>query len=685
MLSMTRLYRILLLLMLVPFGAALTGCDDANGNDAGKQVIMLGFDGLDPKLCQRLLDEGRLPNFARLAARGSFLPLRTSTPPHSPVAWSSIITGADPGEHGIFDWIHREPADYMPYLCTTKTTTASGLNLPLGDWKFPLTGGGEVLNLRFGTPFWEHLTGNGVSAHVYRIPANYPPQESPGPGEFLTLTDMGTPDLVGSVGEFSFYTTGPFEGGKSVSGGKIHRIRTRPIGGNVARGSFYGPPDGLLNVDKVGKKQAGKPLEVPFTIYRDKDNRSAVIEWQGNRVLLREREWSDWQTVEFNMGPGVGGVHVQTIRGLIRMHLRQVQPTIELYVSPIQVKPDQPALPVSMPDAFSAEVSDAIGPYYTQGLPEDTQALRHKVLTRDEFLEQADLIYQERLRLLDFALGRFKQGFLFFYFGDTDQIAHMFWSAMADSHPALTPEESEKYKEVMPDVYIRADKVVGKVMKRFPQATILCISDHGFADFARGFNLNTWLIDNGYAAVTPGASRRDFMSFDWSCTRSYGMGINGLYINLRGREGQGIVEPSQKQALMDEIAAKLLQVRDEETGRQVIKEVYQAHKVFTGPRIDIGPDMVIGYDRGYRGSWSTALGGAPVGQLLEDNVEAWCSDHCIATDLVPGVIFSNRPVKLENPTIEDLAPTILREFGIAPSPVMKGGSVFEKGSRPAAG
>ena len=183
------------MLALLVAAMVLPGCEDADSSSRGKQVIMLGFDGLDPKLCRRLLDEGRMPNFARLAAQGSFLPLGTSTPPHSPVAWASIITGADPGEHGIFDWIHRNPADYMPYLCTTRTTTGSGLNVPLGNWVFPLTGGGEVINLRFGTPFWEYLTRDGVNAHVYRIPANYPPQESPGPGEFLTLTDMGTPDL----------------------------------------------------------------------------------------------------------------------------------------------------------------------------------------------------------------------------------------------------------------------------------------------------------------------------------------------------------------------------------------------------------------------------------------------------------------------------------------------------------
>ena len=654
--------------------ALLAGCAKNQTPKAEKKLIVLGFDGMDVKLTRDLIAAGRLPNFARLAEQGGFKPLQTSTPPHSPVAWSSIITGADPGEHGIFDWIHRDPKTYMPYQATTRTVTGSGLELPIGRWKFPITGGGEVLNLRYGTPFWEHLTKDGVNAHVYRIPANYPPEDPGGSGEFLTLTDMGTPDLLGSLGEFAFYYTGRFEGPRNMSGGHAYRLRIRS---NVAHGSFYGPPDGLINADKY-PQDAGKPLEEPFTIYRDPDNGSAMIEWNDTRLLLKQGEWTDWQEVEFEMGPGVAGSHLSTVVGVVRLYLKQISPTLQLYVSPVQIDPLNPALPISVPNSFAEEVADAIGRYYSQGLPEDTKALSNRVLTREEFLEQADLIYQERLRLLDFALDRYKNGFLFFYIGSTDQIGHMFWGAMVNSHPAITPEVHERYKDVMPEVYERVDKVVGKVMDRFPDATILCISDHGFASFARGFNVNTWLMQEGYAK--PATDFSQPMNFKWDETRAYAVGINGLYVNLVGREEKGIVDPADKQALLDELQDKLLEVRDPKTGKRVIKEIYQADKVYSGPNIDIGPDIVIGYDLGFRGSWATALGENPEG-IVEDNLDAWCGDHCIATDLVPGVIFANRPIELEDPMLEDIAATILTEYGIEIPDVMKGTSVFEKNRR----
>jgi predicted AlkP superfamily phosphohydrolase/phosphomutase len=205
----------------------------------------------------------------------------------------------------------------------------------------------------------------------------------------------------------------------------------------------------------------------------------------------------------------------------------------------------------------------------------------------------------------------------------------------------------------------------------------MCISDHGFGDFARGFNANRWLIDNGYAALKPGASGGDIFSFDWTKTKAYALGINGLYINLRGREGQGIVEPGEKQALLDEIGAKLVAYRDPQNGRQVIREAYQTAKVYSGPQVAIGPDIQIGYDRAYRGSWATALGGSAK-EVMEDNTAAWCSDHCVAADLVPGVVFCNRPITLEKPDLEDVLPTILAEFGLPQPASLQGASLLDR-------
>lgn len=664
----------------------VAGCSDDQPKGApAKRVIVLGFDGMDSRLARQMLDDGLLPHFAKLEKQGGFSPLGTSTPPQSPVAWSSLITGTDPGKHGIFDFIHRDPKTYIPYSSTTETSSGGGgllSNIKFGRWSIPLYGGGEVKNLRNGTPFWDYLTKAGINAHVYRMPANYPPLPSEGEGEFLTLTDMGTPDLRGSQGEFAFYTTGSFSR-SNVSGGKVYRPIARS---DVISDYFYGPDDPLISPEYMANNRSARDdaeLKVEFTAFRDPDRPSVVIEWQDERILLQEGEWSDWLPITFDLGPSVAGAHMTSLAGSVRMYLKQVRPAFQLYVSPIQIDPLNPSMPIAYPDDFAVEVASSVGRYYSQGLPEDTKALTHDVLTRAEFLQQAEMVFSERLKLLDFAMNRFHDGFLFFYFGSTDQVAHMFWGAMSPNHPAISDDDRKQYHDEVKKTYIKADQALGKVMERFPDATLICVSDHGFLDFAKGFNLNTWLVENGYATLKDEASGRDVMSFDWDKTRAYALGINGLYINQVGREKNGIVIPANKDALMDEIVQKLIAYRDPATGDQPIKIVYKSKEVYSSDHLDIAPDMQVGYNIDYRGSWGTALGGTPLNAdkslkpIIEDNTDAWCGDHCVATDLVPGVIFANKPIKLDGPDLEDVAPTILKAFGLGVPGQMTGHSVFE--------
>jgi len=646
---------------------------------ATRQLIVLGFDGMDPKLCEQMIDQGRLPTLARLRDAGGYRPLGTSTPPQSPVAWSTFITGTNPGGHGIFDFIHRDPETYFPYDSTSRTEPGRWL-IHLGKYVFPLRGG-KVVNLRRGKPFWEYLTEAGVCAQIYRIPAIYPPQKAEG-APFCCLSDMGTPDIRGTNGEFSYYTSGIIKK-KFSGGGDPYPIHFR---NDVAKAAFYGPPDGML-APPEGRKARPQPTETPFTVYRDPTEPTVRIVWQDQEVLLAQGEWSDWHPVEFEMGPrlAIGSLDAgplipgSTAASICRFYLKQVRPVFELYVTPFNIDPLNPYFPISVPDGFATEVAQSIGRHYTQGLPQDTKALTHGVLNRDEFLQQAEIVRDERLKILDYALDHFESGVLFFYFGGTDMVAHMLWGARHPDHPALTEEDHQKYKHVVDDIYEEMDGVVAKAIGRFPEATVMVMSDHGFETFTRQFNLNDWLSENGYAAIRfpnpPPDSLLNIVNFDFSRTRAYGMGINGLYINLKGRERDGIVPPEQKQMLMDEIAEKLLAYRDPATGRRVIKEVYQADKVYSGAAVALGPDMQIGYDRTFRGSWTGALGGIDQ-QIMSDNTDAWCADHCIATDLVPGVVFSTRPISLAEPSLTDLAPTILTEFNVPVPEQMHGRSVY---------
>jgi predicted AlkP superfamily phosphohydrolase/phosphomutase len=174
-----------------------------------------------------------------------------------------------------------------------------------------------------------------------------------------------------------------------------------------------------------------------------------------------------------------------------------------------------------------------------------------------------------------------------------------------------------------------------------------------------------------------GDQNQAFANVDWSRTRAYGLGLNGLYLNLRGREREGIVQPgTEADALMAEIKNQLLAERDAANKLPVITRVDLAKEAYQGPYAQDGPDMLVGYNRGYRAGWQTILGAFPP-EVLEDNTNPWSGDHCMDFTLVPGVLLSNRTISAQNPALTDIAPTILAEFGITKPKDMMGQSVFQ--------
>ena len=619
-----------------------------------KKVIVLGIDGMDPNILEKLMAEGRMPNFAELAQRGSFTRLGTSIPPQSPVAWSDFITGMDPGGHGIFDFIHREPETYFPYLSTSKTE-APERTISLGDWVLPLSGGKTKL-LRKGRAFWQILEEHGVPTTIIKIPANFPPAESPG----RSLSGMGTPDILGTYGTFSFYTDGPERFEEDISGGKIYPV---DVLGGVVRGQLIGPKNTF-------RKDQPK-LTVDFTAHVDPQNPVAKIVIQDTEILLNVGEWSDWVRVKFVAVP-----FLQSVSGICRFYLKEVRPDFGLYVSPVNIDPLKPAMPISTPNGYAADLAEEVSCYYTQGMPEDTKAFSSDVLGVEDYLGQTGIVLRERLAMYDHVLEEFDSGLLFFYFCSLDQNSHMLWWLIDPEHPIYDKELAEKHGHVLYDIYVKMDEVLGKALKKVDaETTLIVMSDHGFAPFYRAFNLGTWLKDNGYIALTDDSEGEFYTNVDWSRTRAYPLGLNGLYINQRGREGRGIVDPSEKDGLLDEIAEKLLEVRDPETGMPVIVRVYKTSEAYTNADENVVPDAIIGYHRGYRASWETAIGSFPE-QLLTDNDERWSGDHCIAAEAVPGILVANRKVKVADPRLRDLTPTMLQEFGVKPPKEMTGRPIF---------
>lgn len=671
-------YTLLVALAVAVLGYGAVGCKDSGAN--GKKVLVLGCDGMDPKLVARLMAAGRMPHFAKLAAQGGFKPLTTSIPPQSPVAWSNFITGAGPGVHGIFDFIHRDPArQCAPYFSTSLDVPgAEPLFKPeIGGYQFnsqqfnPFAKTAHTELARRGTPFWDFLDARSIPVFLYRMPANYPPSKSPN-GHQCCLCDMGTPDALGTQGTYQHFSTRPRAESDDVGGGMQFRIRTNfDTGGKFAR--LRGPHNEYLP-PQPGKSDPPQ-MTLDINIYPDKDRDVAKIVYvnQGITgdttvdVVLNVGEWSDWTEVHFRKTP-IGPVFPT----MVRFYLQGVRPDIDLYVSPLNFVPTAPAAIISEPPKFVEEVGKRIGPFYTQGFAESFKARDTGVFNDAEYKIQADIVLAERMKLMNDALSQYKDGLLFFYFSSSDLQSHIFWWDNDDPHPCRSPEEAKKYQHVVEDLYTTLDGALGKCMEKLgDDTTIIVMSDHGFCNFRRGFGLNTWLREQGYLAATDDLKT----DADWSKSRAYGMGLNGLYINLKGRERDGIVEPAQRDALLREISEKLLAYVDKETGRHPVKRVYRTDEVYQGPEAAKAPDLIIGYDRDYRASWNTCLGGFDKAVVI-DNKNAWSADHCIAHDVVPGILLTNRRIVADEPALVDIAPTVLGEFGIATPSYMTGRNIF---------
>ncbi len=642
---------------------AWKGCGTGEAMAPQNKMIVMGFDGMDPQLLTQYMHEGRLPNFSKMVSQGHFKPLGTSNPPQSPVAWSNFITGMNPGGHGIYDFIHRDPELMIPVTSTTETR-GSSRTIKLGKWLIPISSG-EVENLRKGKAFWNILQDHGVPTTIFKVPANFPAVES----EAKTLSGMGTPDLLGTFGTFSYYTDDPPENHNDISGGIVYPIQ---MINNSVETKLVGP----TNTFREDKPDA----TIPFKVWRDPENPTAKIAIQGHEIVLMEKEWSDWIQIEFDLLP----VGLQSVTGICRFYLKEARPNFKLYVTPVNIDPSNPALPISTPEEYVHELFDCCGHFYTQGMPEDTKALSWGVFDYHDFHSQSQNVFQERLRMFDYVFNNFEEGMLFFYFSSTDLNAHMFYNMIDPEHPSYDPEKAEEFHDVLARIYEKVDGVVGQILKRIDdKTTLILMSDHGFAPFRRAIHLNTWLKNEGYIALADESKQAEseyFLNVDWSKTRLYGLGFNSIYVNLRGREANGIVGHAEREALLDEVSQKLLAMRDPENGNKIVDRVYHARDIYSGQQLEKAPDLVVGYNRGYRASWETTVGNFPL-EWIQDNMDTWSGDHCMAAELVPGIILTNKEIKSPNPMLYDLAPTILAEFGIEPHSQMLGNSIFQASNK----
>jgi predicted AlkP superfamily phosphohydrolase/phosphomutase len=563
-----------------------------------KRVIVIGVDGMDPNFLER--HWASLPNLARLRNAGGLTRLATTTPPQSPVAWATFITGTDPAQHGLFDFVHRDPDTLQP-ISSMGETLEPAHQLRVGPYLLPLSKA-RVRTFRQGEPFWRLLAEHGIPVTVMRMPTNYPPDH-----EAEALSGMGTPDLEGTFGTFTYYTDDPAEQDAEVSGGRIIHV-------DRAQDRVQLPVAGPANTLRADHR----PTSLEMTVDIDPAEPIARFRIDGQQFILRQGEWSSWIHVRYPLVPHLAGVS-----GMFRIYAAELQPGFRIYRSPLNADPANPSLPLSTPASFSRDLANHAGPFYTQGIEEDTSALRQGALNLPEYLEQSRLVSASHRKLLHDCLDRFKSGFLFFYFSEVDQNSHVLWGRHE-------PELLATYQTV--------DRAIGEVLERAAGATVIVMSDHGFAAFDYAVNLNTWLNQNGFGG------------------KAYAMGLNALYV----KPG-----PSHDAVLAD-LTRKL------RAWKPVIADVGSP-----GPSTSrYEPDLIVGYAPPYRASWETALGGAPDADVIVPNTDAWIGDHCMSAAAVPGSLLGTRAPRIGNPSLKDLPVTILKEFGIAPDPHMTGRAIY---------
>jgi predicted AlkP superfamily phosphohydrolase/phosphomutase len=634
---------------------SVMGCGPRANRPVTTQVVVLGFDGADPNLLAKWAKEGHLPNLARLARSGTFEPLGTTNPPESPVAWASFATGLNPGGTGIFDFLRRDPQTYLPELALVRREKPEFL-FGLVPIKPP-----RVTNERGGVPFYKAVADAGYKTTVVRMPLEFPPTPLPG-GKLLA--GLGVPDLRGTWGTFFYFGSDltPWDVGDTEFGGKLVRLE---LDGSAASSSIEGP------ADPTAKSFRRVSAPVGFNV----SGNALTIQLEGQSETVAERRWSGWFRVKFRITPFL------SVRAICRFYVLQVSPDVRVYMTPLNLDPESPALPISYPSDYAASLASQHGLFKTLGWWHDTWALNEEKIDEGVFLED---MFQTMQTLSDVTLDELEHdppSLLVSVFTSTDSVSHMFYRLMDPQHPRYDADLAKQYGDAILRVYERMDQVVGDVERAMkPGGTLLIVSDHGFHTWRKGFNTNTWLVENGYMALkNPGAEEKTykldqlfgqgsfFPNVDWTRTKAYALGLGQVYLNVRGREKSGILDRGpDADRLLEEMRQKLLGFEDPDTHEPVVARADLAAEIFHGPYMERAPDLQIDFRDGYRTSWQTSLGAIPAG-IVVANLKKWSGDHCASDPAdTSGILLSNRRIKSSHPSILDLAPTVLEVLGVAP-------------------
>jgi len=642
-----------------------------------QRVFVIGFDGMDPTLARKWMDEGKLPNLKRLAETGTFSVLASTQPSESPTAWSSFATGVNPGKHNIYDFLIRDFQTYIPEPNMTRREPPQFL------WGLIPVRPPKVFSTRGGTSFWVHAANDGVKATVLTVPVTFPPEDL---AHGAMLGGLPLPDLRGTLGTFYYWATdlSSFEEGNTEFGGFLKRLL---FDGGVAETLLKGPDSPVLRQEEAALKEkkkgvgltdkeqerleqlaTSKEINIPMKVRWSEGSGKADLEIQGQKLTLKAGEWSPWVPLSFKVN------FLLTVHGMTQFYVAQADRELQLYASPVNMDPRNPPIPISKPDGFSAELAGQIGLYRTLGWAESAdKPLNEGRLDEAAFLYDSDRAMDDRERIIFQNLKRDDWDLFVAAIETTDRVSHMMWRFLDPKHPMYDRALAAKYGDAIENVYRRADDLVGRLVSTVPRdAVFMVMSDHGFHSFRREVNLNTWLVKDGYLAFQGQESARKGLEdlfgrgrfwegVDWSKTRAYAVGLGQIYFNLKGRESQGVVSAgAEYKALQEEIASKLVGLTDPDTGEPVFRAIYKRDDIYKGEFLNNAPDLQVGFNDGYRVGWQDTLGSIRRA-VVENNNKKWSGDHCAtATEISGGVFFSNRKVTTSEPSIMDLSPTILK-------------------------
>lgn len=548
------------------------------------RTLIIGLDAFDPAFFEKLHTQGKTPNLSKLLEAGGYSRIRVSDPPQSEVSWTSIATGMNPGGHGMFDFVHRNPANYSLQVSLLPTQK-------------------NLLGLQFVPPYsartiFDEAVEDGYPATSMWWPATFPAKLA---SPVQTIPGLGTPDILGRLGVGTHFSVDdlPADPERKTAIRKLTQKGTSKF-----TGALEGPAkkNGTVNID----------FELEVT-----DN-TAILQVAKQKITLKVGEWGEIVELPFAVGFGM------TVKAISRAILTSVNP-VSIYFLPLQLHPLGSPWPYATPKNFIQDQWKKNGPFLTLGWPQDTTALNENLINDDQFLKLCEMIDAERERVLNHSLDSFDEGLLACVFDSLDRVQHMFFKGRED---------------VIEAWYVRLDQMVGRIIERAgkKKTRILIVSDHGFGRFDYKVHLNKWLVERGYVKTIDNASS-DLRAVDWSQTQAYALGLNSLYLNIAGREGKGIVDENSAMQTLAKLKDDLLQWKGPDGG-QVVQTALIRAEVFQGPLAAYGPDIFVGYRPPYRGSAETGLGQWR-SEAVEKNTEHWEADHCFDSKSVPGVLFSN--------------------------------------------